>query len=207
MIDDSKIKGHPLLARIPSEKLRVYEGEKSCVFWLTAREYGEFSNMADGFPLTVNGRSFISAEALYQAMKFPRNPEIQKKIHSAKFSKAAKNIAIANNIYIRGDWVAVRTRVMRWVLRIKASQYKKDFLYSLSQTETMPIVEESRKDAYWGAIRIDGYLVGMNVLGRLLMELRDDSREDRFDLFNVPPPEISDLKLFGEDIWSASLKL
>lgn len=41
----------------------------------------------------------------------------------------------------------------------------------------MPIVEESYRDQFWGAKPIDGEtLVGMNILGRLLVELRERLR-------------------------------
>jgi hypothetical protein len=43
----------------------------------------------------------------------------------------------------------------------------------LKETRTMPIVEVSRKDPFWGAkAQDDGTLLGQNVLGQLLMELR-----------------------------------
>src|SRR2546426_7568195 len=52
-------------------------------------------------------------------------------------------------------------------------------IYTLSLHDALPIsiVEDSRKDDFWGAKASDeGTLVGMNVLGRLLMELREDLR-------------------------------
>jgi hypothetical protein len=48
----------------------------------------------------------------------------------------------------------------------------------LERTGKRSIVEESTKDEFWGAKpKEDGLLVGRNVLGRLLMELRDQFRE------------------------------
>jgi restriction endonuclease S subunit len=60
------------------------------------------------------------------------------------------------------------------------------------------IVEDSRKDDFWGALpKDDGTLVGMNVLGRLLMELREAIKAGD-ELRRVEPPAITNFLLFGE---------
>jgi hypothetical protein len=71
------------------------------------------------------------------------------------------------------DRDSVRVRIMRWCLRAKLMQNFVECL--LLTTETKPIVEESRKDDFWG-VKPDefGVLIGQNVLGRPLMELRED---------------------------------
>lgn len=198
---------HPVLRGIPEAKLRKYSAADSCVFWYTSAENGEFSNMADGFPIEILGRKFGSTEALYQASRFPDLPDLQEEICAARSPKAAKLIARSHMNKSRADWLDVRVEIMRWVLRLKASQHKKDFLFSLSQTGDRPVVEETTKDGFWGAVRIDDLLVGVNSLGRLLMELRDESRRDAFDLMNVPPPEISNALLFGKLVGRVSPKL
>lgn len=197
MIDNESILRHPILRRVPRERLRVYRGSEVSSFWFTSAEFGEFSNMSEGFPLSVSGAEFQSAEALYQACRFPDHPELQRQIANAGFAKRAKQISRANTPKTRADWLQVRTDVMRWVLRIKAVQHKKDFLFALSQTGDVQIVEESTKDAFWGAIRLGDYLVGMNVLGRLLMELRRDANAPGTNLMKVDPPEISNFRMFG----------
>ena len=65
-------------------------------------------------------------------------------------------------------------KVMRWCLRVKLAQIWDEFSRLLLATGDRPIVEESRKDEFWGAKVVNtDTLVGVNALGRLLMELRE----------------------------------
>ena len=91
---------------------------------------------------------------------------------------------------------------MRWCLRVKLAQNWKTFACLLLETSFGPIVERSGKDDFWGAKPIDGNaLVGRNVLGRLLMELRQSILEgDVEQSSEVPPLRISEFLLFGDPI-------
>jgi ribA/ribD-fused uncharacterized protein len=156
--------------------------------------------MATGFPIKVMGREFLSSEALYQACKYPRAPNIQEEIRLAATPKAAKLVSRRYDHLVRNDWLKIRSKVMRWVLRIKGSQYKKEMLFPLIQTGAKDVVEKSTRDGYWGAIQIDDELVGMNVLGRLLMELRDEARNSTINLMEVDPPLIEDFRIFDNTV-------
>jgi hypothetical protein len=65
-----------------------------------------------------------------------------------------------------------------------------------------PIVEQSRRDAFWGAKPLDDdTLVGQNVLGRLLTELRDALRETGSAAFTiVEPPRLPTFLLYERPI-------
>ena len=77
----------------------------------------------------------------------------------------------------RRDWAAVRVDVMSWCLRVKLVQNWDVFSALLLSTDMQPIVEESRRDAFWGARpAMPDTLVGANALGRLLTELRASVR-------------------------------
>ncbi len=95
----------------------------------------------------------------------------------------------------RPDWDKVRIDIMWWCLRVKLAQNWDAFSSLLLSTEDMPIVEESYKDAFWGAKPLDSdILVGTNVLGRLLTRLRELLRYEQDKLRFVQPlsaPEIS----------------
>lgn len=75
-----------------------------------------------------------------------------------------------------------------------------------SRTRLRPIVEQPRKDDYWGAKLTDETgctLIGQNVLGRLLMELREKLKDDADGaLKTVPPLGIPDFLLLGRPIGS-----
>jgi type I restriction enzyme S subunit len=88
---------------------------------------------------------------------------------------------------------------MRWCLRSKLQNNWEKFGRVLERTGERPIVEESTKDAFWGARpNEDGLLVGMNVLGRLLMELRDQCRDiEAGRAEGLKYPTIPRLLLFG----------
>ncbi len=87
---------------------------------------------------------------------------------------------------------------MRWVLRIKALNYNKDFMFALLQTGSRPVVEKSTKDFFWGALEVNEFFVGVNVLGRLLMELREEMRSPTgFSSLSIDPPKIDGFLLCG----------
>jgi hypothetical protein len=86
---------------------------------------------------------------------------------------------------------------MRWCLRVKLAQNWTTFGDLLRSTDDLPLVEFSRKDAFWGAKpQEDRTLVGMNVLGRLLMQLREELQSATSEhLRRVEPIPISDFLL------------
>ena len=100
----------------------------------------------------------------------------------------------------REDWDDIRVNVMRWCLRIKLQNNWERFGHVLERTGERSIVEESTKDEFWGAKpREDGLLIGMNVLGRLLMELRNQFREiEEGRAKELKYPMIPRLFLFGK---------
>jgi len=185
-------------------EVREYERETSVVFRKTAERFGGLSNMAPGFPLVVNGIHIRTSEALYQACRFPHLPDVQRLVIGQGSPMAAKMRSKPYRKQSRPDWDAVRVKVMRWCLRIKLAQNLEKFGALLKSTGDRPIVEESVKDDFWGAHpREDGRLVGGNVLGRLLMELRGELATRSEDaLRHVVPPSIPDFLLYGEPVES-----
>jgi len=43
---------------------------------------------------------------------------------------------------------------MRWVLRLKLTQHPQTFGRLLLNTQNFPIVEQSRTDPFWGALKV-----------------------------------------------------
>ncbi len=183
----------------PFDQARTYDRAHSVVFLKTQERFGGLSNMAGGFPLVVNGMRILTSEALYQACRFPHRPEVQRLIIEQTSPMTAKIKSEPYRHDSRPDWDHVRVKIMRWCLRVKLAQNWRTFSALLLETGERPIVEESRRDDFWGASpTAEGTLVGMNVLGRLLMELREAVKtEDRDSLTQVQPPAIPDF-LLGE---------
>src|SRR5260370_5898718 len=158
--------------------------------------------MAPSFPLEVNGVPIRTSEAQYQACRFPHFRDIQRMIIEGISPMTAKMKSKPYRDRSRPDWEAVRARVMRWCLRVKLAQNWQSFGALLIETDGLPIVDESRKDDFWGAIpSADGQLVGRNVLGRLLMELRELLRgPDAESLRRVEPPHVPRCLLYGQPV-------
>ena len=145
--------------------------------------------MAAGFPLKVNGIDVRTSEALYQACRFPHMAEVQRRIIDARSPMTAKMRGKPFRNQSRPDWHAVQVKVMRWSLRVKLAQNWREFGALVLATGDLPIVERSRRDDFWGAKDAeDGSLVGMNVLGRLLMELREALKADTSESLRVVEP-------------------
>lgn len=185
-----------------NNQTRVYDRETSVVFLKTKERFGGLSNMAAGFPLRVNGVRIKTSEALYQSCRFPHMPEVQQLIISENSPMTAKMRSKPYRRVSRQDWDFVRVKIMRWCLRVKLAQNWREFGRLLLATGDCPIVEQSRRDDFWGAkVAEDGTLVGMNVLGRLLMELREQLRGDEAESLQfIEPLAISEFQLFGQPI-------
>lgn len=184
--------------------LRSYPRREVVVVYKTKEDFGGLSNMASGYPLQVNGIRILTTEALYQACRFPHLPEVQREIIGQHSPMTAKMKGRPYLQHSRSDWNEVRFKVMRWCLRVKLAQHYEEFGRLLLATRDSPIVEQSRKDDYWGAKldeELGETLVGQNVLGRLLMELREKLKSDsQGALKTVLPLAIPDFLLLGRPI-------
>ncbi|MBA0289819.1 MULTISPECIES: NADAR family protein [Pseudomonadota] len=184
--------------------LRTYVRGEAVVVYKTKEDFGGLSNMASGYPLQINGVRILTTEALYQACRFPHLPEVQREIIGQHSPMTAKMKSKPHRKDSRPDWDEVRYKVMRWCLRVKLAQNYAEFGRLLLATRDRPIVEQSRKDDYWGAKLADeagDTLIGQNVLGRLLMELREKLKDDADGMLKtVSPLGIPDFLLLGKPI-------
>ncbi len=185
-----------------NRQIRTYNRADSIVFLKTKEAFGGLSNMAGGFPLCVNGLDIRTSEALYQACRFPILPEVQRLIIEQRSPMTAKMKSRKHHQDSRQDWDWVRVKIMRWCLRVKLIQNWHTFSELLLETGDQSIVEQSRKDDFWGAKPIDTHtLVGVNALGRLLMELRESVKTEGQEAFlREEPLDISDFFLDGRPI-------
>lgn len=141
-------------------------------FSKTKDPYGEFGNMASGYPIKVHdGPVWPSSEHLYQACKF-QDEGIRQQILAQKNAYLMKqNVARPNQHKMRADWDEIKDSVMEWCVSLKLVQ-NPSVLQTLHGTGNAIIVEYSTKDHYWGASKVDGQWQGLNKLGSLLMYLR-----------------------------------
>lgn len=148
-------------------------------------QWGILGNFAPT-PLIVKGVLFSNSEQLFQMMKFS-DKETLLSIYQSKglpLKWAAKKGE--KNGLRRKDWGQIIIDVMKFCLQTKYEQ-SEEFRHVLNETIGFSIVEDQTKlkttksgnlkDAdTWGVVRKGELFVGSNLLGRLLMELRENSK-------------------------------
>lgn len=182
--------------------IRRYEKNECIFFRKTKEDWGGLSNMAGGYKIVLDGVNILTAEALYQACRFPHLPEVQKLILEQRSPMTAKMVGKPHRANTRPDWPQVRIRVMKWCIRVKLLNNIHQFGSLLLGTKDLPIVEWSRKDEFWGAkLYEEKYFIGINALGRLLMELREDIKVNQSIFSNgLEPLDIEVFDLLGSPI-------
>lgn len=181
--------------------IRHYNRSEVVAFRKTGEAFGGLSNMAPGFPVRVAGHRIRTVEALYQACRFPHLPDVQAMILNEASPMTAKMRSKPLRGATRPDWDQVRVPVMKWCLRVKLAANWETFGALLRSTDGQAIVEDSRKDDFWGAIPgAAGALTGRNVLGRLLMDLRERLIARPDALRSVKPLGIERFALLDDDI-------
>lgn len=195
------------------------------------REYnlnGELSNYYNKLSahLKYENASYASSEHLYQSLKFvypgasPETLEYAEKVRLAKTPNQARVLAmlktgggykwrtdlnepirtaLAKGVKMNPDWENQKADCMRMVLRIKFNQ-DSHCAQVLLATKDCPLVEDSPFDAFWG---IGKNKNGLNMLGKLLMEIRDEikhqPKQNKLDLVQRPAAEIKRRRV-GEEI-------
>ena len=175
-----------------SSNIRRYDPTTSAVFRRTRERWGALSNFAPA-RIEVNGLRTYHAEGLYQATRFPHRADLQKTVCAQRHPMNAKKTAHGWVNHTRKDWQNVNIDLMRWVLRVRLVQNPETLAPILESSGEMPIVEHSLRDHFWGAgYEDDGRLMGVNALGRLLMELRAELGADHEKTLSAAmPPNVS----------------
>ncbi len=183
-------------------ELRTYRRDDVISFRKTGEAFGGLSNMAPGFPIWIFERRVRTAEALYQACRYPHLPHVQRMILNEASPMTAKMRSKPYREESRADWERVRVPIMKWCLRVKLIYNWQRFSELLLATGEKAIVEDSRKDQFWGAKPDigDNTLTGQNVLGRLLMELREQLRSSPDALRSITPVRIDMFLLDGRSL-------
>lgn len=153
------------------EEIRFYRASE--------KPYGPFSNLFRR-PIYFEGETFATSEHAYQAGK-ARKPEVKKWLMDAP-SPALLAMA-AHGLYywdVAPGWSKSKFDRMRAVLLAKFTQHE-DFRELLLSTGSARLVESATTDnavnRLWG--EVDGK--GKNMLGIMLMEIRDHLRSEECD--------------------------
>lgn len=147
------------------------------------KPYGVFSNLFRR-PMEFEGRMYPTAEHAYQAGK-ARKEEVREWILSAPTPSLVA--MAAHGLYtwdIAPEWSRTKFDRMREVLRAKFTQHE-DFKDLLLSTGDARLVEAGRTDNVvnrtWGEVNGKG----QNMLGVLLMEIREEIRTKEVSAFKT----------------------
>lgn len=139
-------------------------------FYRLADEYGCFSNFSK-HPITIDGTEWRTNEHYFQGQKFA-GTEHEEEIRLTASPMVAARMGRARKRPLRADWESVKDDIMRTVVRAKFTQHGK-LREILLETGEAEIIEHTANDRYWGD---GGDGTGRNMLGKILMEIRDELR-------------------------------
>lgn len=142
-------------------------------FYSTADEYGCFSNFA-AYPVRIAGTIWPTSEHYFQAQKF-LDDEHQSAIRSEKSPMIAARMGRDRKRPLRKDWELVKDAIMREAILEKFRQHE-GIRAILIATGDVKLVEHTTSDSYWGD---GGDGTGKNMLGRILMEVREILKEEQ----------------------------
>ena len=175
-----------------------YPIAQSVFFHKKTDEHWILSNMAS-CPLEVEGIPFKSSEHLFQTLKFATPESITAVYQSNNAKMTAKHYQKLEG-HRREDWEQILVDVMKFCLQQKF-EHCPEFRQELERTKGYHIVElqdakndkeVSRANA-WGVKSKGQNYVGPNLMGRLLMELRDGEME-----YKLPQDWNKALEIIGE---------
>ena len=133
-------------------------------------------------PVTYNGKDYRTCEALFQALRFSKYPNIQEEIRNCQSPMGAKMIARKNRELLnRGkmwDESEGDIQLMKDCLLLKLEQHP-GLKEKLVLTGDAEIIEDcsthDRESArFWGAVKKQGEWIGKSNFGKLWMEIRED---------------------------------
>ncbi len=143
-------------------------------FYSVNDEFGEFSNFAL-YPITLDGERWPTSEHYFQAQKFD-DSSYRQKIRKANSPMLAARLGRDRKYKLRHDWESVKVSIMRTAVLAKFTQHT-DLRVKLLSTGVAKLVEHTENDDYWGD---GGDGRGKNMLGRILMQVRETLRDASF---------------------------
>jgi len=148
---------------------------ESIRFYSVSDEFGCFSNFAP-YPIQISGKTWPTSEHYFQAQKF-QDAEYRERIRKNRSPAIAARMGRSRKQPLRGDWESVKVEIMRTALDAKFAQHE-ELAALLLATGEAAIVEHTERDSFWGD---GGDGSGKNILGKLLMQIRDELRKKGAD--------------------------
>lgn len=140
---------------------------KPICFYHQNDEYGCFSNFSN-HPIYLENKKWPTSEHYFQAKKF-EGTEHEERIRNLSTPMKAALEGRRRDLPLRKDWEKVKLNIMKTALMAKFTQHD-DCIETLMSTKGKTLIEHTKNDSYWGD---GGNGTGLNMLGKLLMEIRD----------------------------------
>lgn len=124
--------------------------------------------------LFYDGQMYETTEAAFQAAK---SLEPQERLAIAYAETPGKAKRLGRRVTLRPDWEEVKVNVMLDILRLKFTKGS-EMARRLDDTGNAILVEGTTwHDQFWGVCKCDEHKgVGCNMLGQLLMKVREENR-------------------------------
>lgn len=153
--------------------IETYPADKCAAIRKVAEEWGIFSNFGRT-PMMIGGVYFKTSEQLFQMMKFTDKEAVLSVYLAGNPKMTAKRW---EKTHRRPDWGSMIVDAMKYCIMQKYLQ-SEEFRDKLEASRGQFIVEDQtsftkKNPDTWGVKLQDESFVGPNLLGRLLMELRD----------------------------------
>jgi ribA/ribD-fused uncharacterized protein len=142
-------------------------------FFSNKAKYFEFSNF---YPAEIkfDGLTFPTTEHCFQWRKFAKTaPDHAEKIRCASQPSEAFKLGKSREFKIDPEWEEIKVDFMKKIVREKMQQHPA-IVELLLKTGKVEIIEASPYDGFWGSAK-----GGLNHLGKILMELRQELRESK----------------------------
>jgi predicted NAD-dependent protein-ADP-ribosyltransferase YbiA (DUF1768 family) len=174
-----------------------YPADRTAAFCTADGEWGVLGNFGRT-PLEVGGVRFDCAEKLFQVMKFS-DAESRRIVYSVRGQTIKMKAKHQEKVgRVREDWGGILVDALKYCLTLKYAQ-SPEFRAELERSRGLYIVEvqpnpNKPADTYSAKLTPDGTAwSGPNLMGRLLMELRDNGMLD----WKLPEDatDFSDLKV------------
>ena len=158
--------------------IETYPANECVTIHKVAEPWGIFGNFART-PIVIDEVMFKTSEQLFQLMKF-KDKEPVLAVYNANNPKMTTKHW--EKTHRRSDWGQMVVDAMKFCLTKKFEQ-SEDFRAELERSRGKLIVEDQtsftkKTPDTWGVKQQGDNFVGPNLLGRLLMELRDNGKLD-----------------------------
>jgi ribA/ribD-fused uncharacterized protein len=170
--------------------------DKEIQFYRANGQYGFLSNLSHS-KIVLDGIEFQSAEYAYQYAKFRKETQHEKELVNWAMQCPSSSVIaqLGHSLFawqIVENWNKIKVDRMREVVTAKFMQ-NPHHMEALKETKGFILVENSKTDNFWGR---GSKGKGKNMLGKILMEIRDGESP------NYPitwsDPELKPAKLGGE---------